>query len=624
MSRTPIKALVAAAAAAMLLAGCTDSNSGSNDEQARRDQAGKLVLASAERDAEQPKEVAEGTAYVITVNLKSGIEWSDGSPLTSKDFLGMYDLKWAQQDSIWESLTAVTAPSDTQLVFETRTLSPNLMQSLIRWNQPGASAQFGDIYERAGALRAEGAAPDGPEVAKLLADLDAIKPDTTLAYGPYVIEPSSVTAQQMRMVKNKGGYNADKLKFDHVEVNWGQTQQTLPLLLQNQLDYTTDAFTPSDVKALKANKNIELIRTPLSTGTGIWFNESIKPFNDKRFRQAIAMVIDRKRNAKVSLDDAAKPVEHMVGFSDNYVGDWLSDDVVGGLNTYKRDEAAASKLLKEVGLSRDGNKWTFDGKDFGFEIKAPTDFPDFLASAKDVSAQLNEFGFDTHVRGIPAANRPDTIKQGRYDVMLDFSMVSTPSHPATSLDWNMAEGFFGTNNPESTGSKGLNWPWKQQAADGSEVYVPDLLKKAVQGLETEPQKAAVETLAQIFNDQLPVVPIFERYTTDPIAHGPRVTGWLPQDHPVYKNNQGSDPYVAIEFLEGVLRPSKGSDGSFRTSAPYAQPPNFSWNYYGANSMYNTMTSPSANIAFPPLFWWSESERAYVPSIGETYSVAKVG
>jgi peptide/nickel transport system substrate-binding protein len=142
-------------------------------------------------------------------------------------------------------------------------------------------------------------------------------------------------------------------------------------------------------------------------------------------------------------------------------------------------------------------------------------------------------------------------------------------------------------------------------------------------MDPAPQKKAVQTLAQIFNDQLPVVPIFERYTTDPIAHGPRVTGWLPKDHPVYKNNQGSDPYVSIQFLEGVLKPVEGGDGTFRTSAPYAQPPNFSWNYYGANSMFSTMTSPSYDIAFPPLFWYSQAERAYVPSVGASYSIAEV-
>lgn len=626
MTRTKLRSAVLGltmVVLASLAAACVGDANGNNDKDAPNKEAGTLELVSAEKKAQPPGKVAEGTKFVITVKLKAGIGWSDGTQLTSHDFVGLYDVKWAQQDPVWESLTDVRAPNDTTLVFETRELSPNIMQRLVRWNQPAASSQYGEIYKELGALRAKGAATDAAEVASVLKSLDGLKPERTVAYGPYVVDPSSVTAQQLTMVKNEHGYNADKLAFERVDVVWGSTQQTVPLLLQNQLDYTTDAFTPTDVRALGANKNIEFIRSPLSTGTAIWFNEATKPFGDKRFRQAIALIIDRQRNAKVALGDAAKPVEHLVGFSDNYVADWLPANVVSELNPYDRNLDAAETLLSEVGLSKAGDSWSFAGKKFGFEITAPSDFPDFLASAKDVSAQLNEFGFDTHVRGIPAANRPDTIKQGRYKVMLDFGMVSTPSHPASSLNWNMAEGYFGTNNPESTGSKGLGWPWRQTAADGTKVYIPDLLKEAVKGMDVAPQRKAVETLAQIFNDQLPVVPIFERYTTDPIAHGPRVTGWLPKDHPVYKNNQGSDPYVSIQFLEGVLKPVEGADGTFRTSAPYAQPPNFSWNYYGANSMFSSMTSPSFDIAFPPLFWYSQAKRAYVPSVGESYSIAEV-
>lgn len=615
---------VVACSALVTLAACSGEPVNDGEEPASRKLDTELDLASAEIQADPPGEVAEGTRYVITVNLTPGVEWSDGTPLTAHDFVGMWNVKWAQQDPNWATLTDVKALSDAQLVFETRELSPNILQQLIRWYQPAASSQFGDIYESFGQLRAQGAEPGDPEVTAVLEDLETMEVDEAVTYGPYVIDPSSVTAQQLTMVKNDGGYNADKIDFDRVEVAWGQTQQIVPLVLQNEIDYTTLALTPSDVRAVEANPNIELIRTPLSTGTGVWFNESIEPFDDKRFRQAIALIIDRERNATVSLGDAAKPVEYMAGFSDTYVGEWLSDEVVAELDTYERDLEGAAQLLEEVGLSQDGDTWTYEGEPFGFEITAPSDFPDFLASGRDVSEQLNEFGFDTHVRGIPAANRPDTIKQARYEVILDFSMVSTPSHPATSLDWNMAEGFFGTNNPEAEGSKGLNWPWRQEAPDGTEVYIPDLLEEAVAGLDPEPQTGAVETLAQIFNDQLPVVPIFERYTTDPIAHGPRVEGWLPLDHPVYENNQGSDPPAAVQFLAGVLQPAEGGDGSFRTSAPYAQPPNYSLNYYAANSMYFTMTSPSYDITMPPLFWYAEAIDAYISAVGESYSVTEVG
>lgn len=623
MSRSTLRSAAVTLLALVTLAACSDDSTPAGDEQ-DRGPSGSLELVSAEIPAEPPADVADGTTHVVTVNLTPGVEWSDGTPLTAQDFLGQYDILWAQQNGLWQSLTDVRATSDTQLVFEAKELSLNVMRQILRSNQTASSSQFGDIYTSLNELRTGGADPADPEVVAVLDELDAMAPAEPVTYGPFVIDPSSVTAQQMRMVKNEGGFNADQIAFDRVDVAWGQTQQTVPLILQDELDYTTDALTPSDVEAVKAKSNIELIRTPLGTGTGLWFNESIKPFDDKRFRQAVALVIDRERNAKVSLGDAAKPITHMAGFSDNYVDEWLSDEVVAELDTYERDEAAATQLLEEVGLVKDGDSWTYDGETLQFEITAPADFPDFLASGKDVSAQLNEFGFDTQVRGIPAANRPDTIKQGRYEAILDFSLVSAPEHPATSLDWNMAAGFFGTNDPESSGSKGLNWPWRQQAPDGTEVYIPDLLAAAVAGLDAEPQKGSVETLAQIFNDQLPVIPIFERYTTDPIAHGPRVTGWLPLDHPIYENNQANDPYVAMQFLAGVLQPVEGSDGSFRTSAAYAQPPNFSWNYYAGNSMYNTLTTPSYHATLPPLMWYSNAIDGWVPGVAESYSVAEVG
>jgi peptide/nickel transport system substrate-binding protein len=103
-----------------------------------------------------------------------------------------------------------------------------------------------------------------------------------------------------------------------------------------------------------------------------------------------------------------------------------------------------------------------------------------------------------------------------------------------------------------------------------------------------------------------------------------VTGWLPADHPIYKNNQGSDPYVSIQLLEGVLRPARGGDGTFHAMALYAQPPNYSWNFYAPTSMYFSLSSPAYDLAFPPLFWYAEAIDAYVPSVGKSYSVARVG
>src|SRR6185312_12197923 len=163
-------------------------------------------------------------------------------PLTSHDFVGEYQVLWAQQDPIWQSLTAVNAPDDTTLVFETRELSPNTIRLLLRWNQTASRSQFGPQFDRLERLHESGAKPDSPQVAAALKALTDHKVHSTVGYGPYIVNPKSVTSQQLELARNDGGYHADKTHFKQVVVYWGSTQQTVPLLLSNKLDYTTDAL----------------------------------------------------------------------------------------------------------------------------------------------------------------------------------------------------------------------------------------------------------------------------------------------------------------------------------------------------------------------------------------------
>ena len=102
----------------------------------------------------------------------------------------------------------------------------------------------------------------------------------------------------------------------------------------------------------------------------------------------------------------------------------------------------------------------------------------------------------------------------------------------------------------------MSWSWTQvDPATGKEVYIPDLLTAAAAGFDTEAQKPAIATLARIVNEELPVLALFERYSTDVINYDTRVSGWLPFTDPIYKNNQ-ADLYIAKQFLD----PLKGQSG----------------------------------------------------------------
>lgn len=578
--------------------------------------------------ATQPTSYPDDVKYVITVKLKSGIQWNDGTDVTAADWVGTYDVYWAQQDAAWASLVDVVALDNQTFQFWLTDLSQRELWFLIRWNQAAASSQFGEFFQRARDLRTAGKAQDSEEVTQLLADLDAFAPDNAVTFGPFQFDPSSITEAQMELAKNPGGFNADKVNFEKMIVYWGDSQQAIPLLLANQLDYTTSALSPADERAALANDHLQIIRGPLGVGPAIWFNEAVKPFDKKEFRQAIAYLIDRAQVGTVSLGGSAKPIEYMAGFSDNLVDEWLTADTKAALDTYELNRTKAEQLLTDLGWTKAGGTWQDEtGTPASYELTVPSDFVDFLASAQEVAQQLTSFGIPTTVRGIAAADRPDTIKQANYQMLIDFNQISTPSHPSASMSYYMTEGFFGSNSPDAAAGepKGYNWPLTQTAPDGSTVNIRELVSQSESGLDITAQKIPVQTLSLIFNDQLPIVPLYERYTNEPINVVDRAEGWRPFADPVYKNNQGTDNYVSQQLVGGDLKVSASGDKSFRTNAPYSQPPNYGFNFFNySTGLMWTITSPTYEAIYPPLFWGSVADGTYINTgIGESWQLEEV-
>jgi peptide/nickel transport system substrate-binding protein len=499
---------------------------------------------------------------------------------------------------------------------------------VVRWNAAASRSQYGALFDRARELRKAGKALDSEEVKQLLADLDAFHPDTAVTFGPFAFDPNSITEAQMELVKNPGGLNADKIGFDKMIVYWGDTQQAVPLILSNQLDYTTSALSPADEKAATANDHLKIIRGPLGVGPAVWFNETIKPFDKKEFRQAVAYVLDRPQISKVALGDSAKPIVNMAGFSDNLAASWLTPDTTAKLNHYDQNLAKAEELLTGLGWKKVGDAWQDEtGKAVSYELTAPSDFVDFFAAGEEVAQELTAFGIKTTIRGIAGSDRSQVIKEVNYQLLIDFNQISTPSHPAATYSYTLTEGFFGSNSPDAAEGepKGYQWPLTQTAPDGTTVSIRDLIAQSQAGLDAEAQKVPVQTLALIVNDQLPYVPLYERYTNEPINVVDRAVGWLDFSDPIYLNNQGSDNYVSQQLVGGVLKPAPGGDGTFRVNAPYAQPPNYNFNFFDySNGLMWTITSPTAEAIIPPLTWGSVKEGTYVTTgLAESWQLQEV-
>ncbi len=566
---------------------------------------------------EAPAALPEGVANILTVKLRQGIKWSDGADLTAKDLVGTYNILWLQKSPVWTYLKDVVAADDYTVDFWISTPSPRAQRLILRSNQPVAYAQYGKWMDEAAKLRADGKAADSDEGKALLDDLYAFKPETVVVYGPFNLDPASITEAQLELAKNPSGYNADKIDIQKVLVYYGETAVSVPLVLSNEIDYSTHGYTPSDVESFKAIPNLSVLSGPTGTGPGLWFNQKYAPLAKKEVRQAFAYIIDRAENAKVAMGDAGKGIEYEAGFTDLQVRGWLTEDTIAKLNPYKKDLAKAEELLKSVGFTKGADgKWLDDaGKLFSVELSVPADYADWLGSAENAAQQLKAFGIDATVRGYPSSERPTAQKEGKYQILVDLSIYYNPPHPHTSFNY-----YLNTprNDPNSADLPGMSFPWKQTLGS-EEVNIPDLLTEASSGFDIEAQKPAIQKLALIVNDQLPVLAMFERYATDVINKDTRITGWRDFEDPIYQNNQ-ADLYIAIQLLEGELKVSPTGDGTFHTIYPYPQPPNYDLNFFTQSSLPSLIGNPSYNLMFPPLFYYMWADASYVPAVAESYTL----
>ena len=566
----------------------------------------------------EPQPLPEGVSNILTIKLRQGLKWSDGTDLMAKDLVGTYDIYWAQNNSVWSYLKDVVAVDDYTVEFWISTPSPRALRLILRAYQPAPYSQYSKWMDDAAKLRVDGKANDGDEAKALIDDLYSFKPETVVVYGPFVLDPESVTEAQLELVKNPLGLNADKIDIEKMLVYYGETAVSVPLVLANDIDYSTHGYTPSDVEVFKSVPNLSLLSGPTGTGPGLWFNQAYAPVSKKEVRQAFAYIIDRVENAKVAMGDAGKGIEYEAGFTDLQVDAWLTAETKAKLNPYKVDLAKAEELLTSVGFSKGADgKWLDDtGAPFKVELSVPADFADWLGSAENAAQQLKAFGIDATVRGYPSSERATLQKEAKYQILVDLSIYYNPPHPHTSFNY-----YLNTprNAPETTDNlPGMGFSWKQ-TVDGEEVNIIDLLTEASTGFDFEAQKPAIQKLALIINEQLPVLAMFERYSTDIINQDTRITGWRDFSDPIYQNNQ-ADLYIAYQLVAGELKVSPTGDGTFHTIYPYPQPPNYDLNYFTTTSLPGFVGNPSYNAMYPPLFYYMWADAEYVPGAAESFTL----
>lgn len=286
----------------------------------------------------------DGKTYTFT--LREGLKWSDGSPLTSKDFL--YSVK--------RVLTPETAAQYLTMVTDYIVNAQEYYDGAVDISKLGVSTPD----EKTVIIQLKEAAPFfidilsmnvySPVQEKTITangDKWTLNPETYTVNGPFKISEINM-GESVVLVKNENYWDANAVKLDKITFRYIKDQATaLTAFESDQIDGFRE-IPVADFSRLRAD-GTDLYTLPTYATTFYLINNQKSPYDNVKVRKAINLALDRKSLIENVLQSADIPASALI--SPGYFVDGV--DYMDGRSNYGiKDDAdveEARKLLAEAG-----------------------------------------------------------------------------------------------------------------------------------------------------------------------------------------------------------------------------------------------------------------------------------
>jgi peptide/nickel transport system substrate-binding protein len=410
---------------------------------------------------------------VITLKLRDGLVWSDGTPLTAKDFVFTYQMTIDPKNTVsstnpYDLMESVEAPDDTTVVITFTDPYAPWVGTLFHGIMPEHIVK--PQYDAEGTL-----------------DTAEWTSAPTVGCGPFVFEEWQ-SGSFARFVANEN-YWLGRPKIDEIFIRFVPDDASqIAALTAGDGDLGT-FFAWSDVPTLEEAK-IKVLKAFSGYNEGWYFNLGEKghpAVKDARVRQAMAYAFDRFSLTKDLLLGGTVPA---ATYWDN------TPYVDPALEPYPYDPEMAKQLLDEAGWKDSNNDGTRDKDGVELVLKYGTTTREVRVDTQAVAQQqLAEVGikvellnadsdvfFGTYGEGGPCAT-------GQYD-FFEYSTVTQYPDPDTA-EWLCSE------IPSDESPAGSNW-----MALCDEILDGLFTKQATQVDFAERQKTFYEITKYIFDQAL--------------------------------------------------------------------------------------------------------------------------
>ncbi|WP_283678401.1 peptide ABC transporter substrate-binding protein [Lentilactobacillus sp. Marseille-Q4993] len=325
----------------------TDTNSASLISQImeglyKYDKNGNIVPGVAKSMA---KVTNDGKTY--TFDLRKDAKWSNGQPVTSKDFVAsftrMVDPKTkAQYASLFDAFKNFEAIQKGKMSADklgVKALGDYKLQIQLTKRVPYINDLLADKYM-----------PLNRDALKKFGPKYGTSAKEAVYNGPYKLEGWTGSNSKWSYVKNPYYWNRHNVKINKVNVTVTKEQNTaINLFNSGKIQETTVSG-----QYVKANKNNPELKTHLTGRLNyLDFSSKISKTNSENLRKAISYVLDRKQITDRILQDGSAPSKNMVIEGDqknpsngkdmaNETGDLLKQNIAESKKYW-------NKYLQEIG-----------------------------------------------------------------------------------------------------------------------------------------------------------------------------------------------------------------------------------------------------------------------------------
>ncbi len=258
----------------------------------------------------------------LTFHLRDGVTFHDGTKLDAEA------VRWNLAHRLDPS---VKSPSRTQLADLIASVEVTDSRTVAITLKAPAPSLLGMLAQREGFIVS-------PTAATKYGDSFGLHP---VGSGPFIFK-EWVQGSRIVLDRNPDYWEPGKPYLDHIV--FIQTQNPavgVPRLMTRELDFIA-ALSPTDARPLENRAGIKLARSPGNRWMSLQLRWDRPPFNDPRFREAIAHAVNRKRMVDIVMNGKADIAE-----GSTPPGLWWFDPA---LRSYDFDPAKSRALLADAKL----------------------------------------------------------------------------------------------------------------------------------------------------------------------------------------------------------------------------------------------------------------------------------